>query len=56
MLNFIRYLQGYVCIKIYGYSPERFMNLCRNNGIVLWDITPNNHEYIMKMCVSDFKK
>lgn len=56
MLNFIRYLQGYVCIKICGYSPERFMNLCRNNGIVLWDITPNNHEYIMKMSIKDFKR
>ncbi len=56
MLNFIRYIQGYVCIKIFGYSPERFMNLCRNNGIVLWDITPGNHDYIMKMSIKDFKR
>ena len=56
MLHFIRYLKGYVCIKISGYSPERFMNLCRNNGIILWDIIPHGQEYLLKMSVSDFKR
>ncbi|MDD6201860.1 MAG: sporulation protein YqfD [Lachnospiraceae bacterium] len=56
MLNFIRLLQGYVCIRINGYSPERFLNLCRINGILLWDIIPCNHDYVLKMNRKDFKK
>ncbi len=56
MLNLIRFLQGYIQIRINGYSPERFMNLCRNNGIVLWDIMPAMHEYVMFMKCSDFKR
>ncbi len=41
MLQFIQYLKGYVCIRVWGYSPERFMNLCSNHDILLWNI--ENH-------------
>ena len=40
MLAFLRFLKGYLKLHISGYSPERFMNLCRLNGIILWDIIP----------------
>ena len=55
MLHLIRYIKGYVCIRISGYSPQRFMNLCRNNGILLWDIKPDKQDYILKMSILDFK-
>lgn len=38
MIGFFRFLQGYLRIKVWGYSPERFMNLCCNHNILLWDI------------------
>lgn len=56
MLDFIRFLQGYVTISIQGYSPERFMNLCRNNGIILWDIVSGEQIYYCKVTASDFKR
>lgn len=28
LISFFRYLKGYVRIRLSGYSPERFLNLC----------------------------
>lgn len=38
MLSFLRFLKGYLRIRVVGYSPERFMNLCLAHGIFLWNI------------------
>ncbi len=54
MLAFLRYLRGYLKLHISGYSPERFMNLCRLNGIILWDIVPTEEYYICKIARSDY--
>ncbi|WP_333791541.1 sporulation protein YqfD, partial [Muricomes intestini] len=29
--SIIRYMRGYVKIRVEGYSPERFLNLCRHH-------------------------
>ena len=49
--EFFRYLQGYLKIRVWGYSPERFMNLCSNRGILLWDITRREADYLMYICL-----
>ncbi|HJA93906.1 MAG TPA: sporulation protein YqfD [Candidatus Eisenbergiella merdipullorum] len=54
MKNFFRYLQGYLKIRVWGYSPERFMNLCSNRGILLWDITRREEDYLMYISLSGF--
>lgn len=50
MIKLIQFFKGYVIIKVSGYSPERFMNLCCNHDILLWDIQ-NCGEYY-QMCIS----
>lgn len=50
MIGLLKYLKGYVKIKVWGFSPERFMNLCSNRGILLWDIVREGDIYYM--CVS----
>lgn len=32
------YIHGYLKIRLTGYSPERFLNLCRNNRIEIWQL------------------
>ncbi len=54
MIGIIRYLKGYVKIKVWGYSPERFMNLCSNRGIVLWGLAGYGGYYTMYLALSDF--
>jgi len=54
MIKVIRWLKGYVRVKVWGFSPERFMNLCTNRGIILWKVTGYDGCYEMNMSVSDF--
>lgn len=56
MLQFIQYLKGYVCIRVWGYSPERFMNLCSNHDILLWNIKNRGEYYTMCITVGGFRK
>ena len=51
------YLLGYVTIEIEGYYIERFMNICNNQKIFLWN-TKRPKTAIMKVNISiqDFKK
>ncbi len=50
MVALLKYLKGYVRIRVWGLSPERFMNLCGNRDILLWDIEKNGEVYTM--CIS----
>lgn len=54
MLAFIRFVKGYYILTLSGYSPERFFNLCRLNGIILWDIIPYDGYYECKIHHKDY--
>ena len=54
MLQFIRFLKGYLLIRVCGNAPERFINLCSNHQIFLWDIQIHEDFYTMKIGLSDF--
>ena len=49
MLQFIRFLKGYLLIRVCGNAPERFINLCSNHQIFLWDIQIHEEFYTMKI-------
>lgn len=49
MIKLLKYLRGYLRIRVWGFSPERFMNLCSNKGILLWDIEKKGDAY--EMCI-----
>lgn len=50
MIGILKYMKGYLCIKVWGFAPERFMNLCSNKNILLWDIRREGEVYYM--CIS----
>lgn len=52
----IRYIQGYVKIRVQGYSPERFLNLCCFHQIYIWGLTPCGNAYEMYMTLKGFRK
>ncbi len=56
MLKLIQYIKGYVIVKVWGFSPERFMNLCSNHHLFLWDITNRGDHYTMCISLKDFYK
>ncbi len=49
-------LQGYIKIRITGYSPERFLNSCKYKEIEIWGLTSKPAGYEMYMKVQDFRK
>lgn len=56
LLSIIRYIRGYLKIRVIGYSPERFLNACCHRGIYIWGITPVQGSYDMYITISGFRK
>lgn len=50
MIWLVHYIKGFVRIKVWGYSTERFLNLCGNHNIFLWDV--DNHGDYVTMSIS----
>ncbi len=56
MIALLKYLKGYVRIRLKGGSPERFLNLCSNNNILIWQIIRVDNEYEMYLSLKAFKE
>ena len=54
MIRFLKYMKGYLRVRVWGFSPERFMNLCSNKGILLWDIVKEGDAYCMNITLKGF--
>lgn len=56
VLKVIKFFRGYLYVRLTGYSPERFFNLCGNAGIVLWDIEPEGETYHFYISLQAFRR
>lgn len=56
MLDFFRWLQGFVRFYIIGNSPERFINIVIKNRISIWNTERLNGKMLACMFVKDYKK
>ena len=54
--SLFRYIQGYLKIRVTGYSPERFLNLCKNKKIDVWGLEARHNAYDMYIRVNGFRK
>lgn len=54
VMQFLRWYNGYLAIQLKGTAPERFLNLCRNQKISLWDVGVCQDVYTCKITVADF--
>lgn len=51
------YIIGYIRISIEGYYIERFINICRNNKIIIWNLKRNkNVKLELNVGIKDLKK
>lgn len=50
-LSFVKYLSGYLRVQVTGYAPERFLNLCSNHNILMWELTrlPDGYEFYISV-------
>ncbi|MBE7052875.1 MAG: sporulation protein YqfD [Ruminococcaceae bacterium] len=57
MLALLRYLKGYVVVNIKGFFVEKFLNLCIEKNIIIWDVIYHNDASVtLKMSINAFKK
>ncbi len=57
MNKILNYLQNYVEIKITGYKPQLFINICLKRRILIWNIKHvNKNEFTLCMRAADFRK
>ncbi|MDL2300752.1 sporulation protein YqfD [Lachnospiraceae bacterium OttesenSCG-928-D06] len=54
MIGLLKFLKGYLRVKVWGFSPERFMNLCSNKNILLWNIVKEGDVYFMNISLLGF--
>ena len=45
LLKILRFLFGYIRMEVYGFAPERLMNLLIENQIVIWDVATTEQGY-----------
>lgn len=50
LLSIIKFFRGFVCVRLSGYAPERFFNLCSNRNIVIWNLERDGDDY--EFCIS----
>lgn len=56
LLKIIRYIKGYIRIRVIGYSAERFLNACSHKGIFLWGLKPVGPTYEMNITIKGFRQ
>ncbi|MDF2820049.1 MAG: hypothetical protein K0R15_490 [Clostridiales bacterium] len=56
MQRLIKYLKGYLILYIKGFSAERFLNLCINRDIFIWDLESCDNGFRFKVSLKDFKR
>lgn len=51
-----RYFVGFVTVRIDGLNKERFINLCHNKDISIWNLTYKDDFYEANIALWDYKK
>ena len=51
-----RQFGGVLQIKLTGYSPERFLNLCNARNIPIWDLLYQDDGYVFWMSLGGFRR
>ena len=44
-LFLLKYIGGYLEVVLSGYAPERFLNLCGNHNILIWNLRKEEDVY-----------
>lgn len=54
LMQVLRWYRGYLWLHLKGVTTERFLNLCRNQNIYLWDVCMQQDSCFCKMELSDY--
>lgn len=54
--TFSHICKGYLQVRMQGYSPERFLNLCRANQIEIWELSFEKDGHHFKASLPDYRR
>lgn len=54
--TYTHYREGYLLLRLQGFSPERFLNLCRANQIEIWELQYRDGSYQFYMTLGGYRK
>ncbi len=55
-LSLIKFFRGFLLVRLSGYSPERFLNLCSNHDILIWDLKNQNGCYEFHISIAGYRR
>lgn len=55
-LSIVKFFRGFLLVRLKGYSPERFLNLCSNHNILIWNLTNRGDQYEFYISIAGFRK
>lgn len=55
-LSLLKYLGGYLEVVLSGYAPERFLNLCGNHNILIWNLRKEEDSYRFYISIRAFRR
>jgi similar to stage IV sporulation protein len=55
LIKLLNWFRGYLCVRIRGVSPERFINLCCNKKIFIWDLKHIEEDFEFHILARKFK-
>jgi similar to stage IV sporulation protein len=56
LIKLINWFRGYLCVRIRGTAPERFINLCCNKKIYIWNLMRVEEDYQFNITAANYKK
>ena len=56
LLKLFNWIRGILCVEISGMAPERFVNLCCNKKIFIWDLRQVEAGYQFHILEKNYKK
>ena len=56
LMKLINWFRGFLCVRIRGMAPERFINMCCNKKIYIWDLKRIEEDYQFHITVKNYKK
>ena len=55
-LSMIKFFRGFLLVRLSGYSPERFLNLCSNHNILIWDLKNQDGCYEFHISIAGYRR
>jgi len=56
LMKLVYWFRGYLIVRIRGNAPERFINLCCNKRILLWNLMRVEGDYQFNISIKNYRK